>query len=115
MVLLIARTLPRRFQKKFGEAFSWGREEDELTAPGPRARLRRASLTTAKLKDNRAVISSHLGGESRVSFALFSASKARKYESLASRAASGLARFQRKWVETQPDHHKIKGRPCGDF
>ena len=75
-----------------------------------------ARRTSAKLKHIAAVISSRLVGESPVSFALFSAVKARNLQApLSLRGSWRVLWPSGELVLTQADQRKIKGHRCGDF
>ena len=72
--------------------------------------------TSADLKGNCAVISSCLAGAQPVSFALFSAIKARKFQArLFVRGSWRVLWPSGELVLTQADQRLIKGHRCGDF
>ena len=92
-----------------------GREEEGGDVLAGLAEQHGARRTSAKLKHIAAVISSRLTGESPVSFALFSAVKARKLQPPIFARQLACAAAQGALVLTQADQRKVRGHRCGDF
>ena len=108
--------VPDRSEKSRENKVGEGREEEGGDAIAGPAEQHGARQSSAKLKFIAAVISSRLVGESPVSFALFSAIKARKFTGppiFARQLACAVA--QGELVLTQADQRKIKAHRCGDF
>ena len=114
-VVVFSTLLLRVSPKVSGKKLLRGREEeggDVLAVPTEQHGARR---TSAKLEGNAAVISSRLAGESPVSFALFSAVQARKFQAPIFARQLTCTVAQRELVPTQADQRKIRGQCCGDF
>jgi hypothetical protein len=95
---------------KFEDKAARGKEDDGVDVLAAPAEQHGARRTSAKSKDIAAVISSRLAGESPVSFAFFSAVKARKLQAPIFARQLACAVAQRKLVLTRADQHKIKGQ-----
>ena len=87
---------------------------DVLAVPAEQHGDMRTSTSTTKLESNRAVISSRLAGASHVSFALFSAIKARKLQAPIFARQLACTVTQGELVLTQADQPKIRWHCCGD-
>jgi hypothetical protein len=94
---------------KFEDKAARGKEDDGVDVLAAPAEQHGARRTSAKLKDIAAVISSRLAGESPVSFAFFSAVKARNLRRLFLRGSWRVLWAIASWCSPRQTIAKVEG------